>query len=158
MKKNVVLILILLLLSFAVVSAQESIPVDPTMHGETPAIEAVKQTIVDAYVNGMFLEGNAEAVKKGWHPECEIVIHQGEGIQKLPISYWIKRFTEHPGPLDPKVTHRFLHVHVQDYAAIAIVEIKSSDKPLYIDFMNLYKFKDGWKICTKTYYGYPRQR
>ncbi|MFC2139170.1 nuclear transport factor 2 family protein [Bacteroidota bacterium] len=27
---------------------------------------------------------------------------------------------------------------------------------MYTDFMNLYKFDDGWKIVTKTYYAYPK--
>jgi len=124
--------------------------------GEAKQVAAVKKTVVDAYIDGIFLKGDAGAVKKGWHAECDIVIFQNGTLKKLPATYWVKRLTEHPGPLNPRVTYKFAHVHVNGYAAIATVEVFDGEKPLYMDFMNLYKFEDGWKICTKTFLGYPR--
>lgn len=118
-------------------------------------IENVKEVIVEAYVNGIFLRGDYKLVKKGWHPDCDIVIFEKYNLNKLPAKYWIDRLKKDPKPLDPSVTYKFIDAKVTDYAAIAIIEIYSKGKPLYTDYMCLYKFKDGWKIVTKIYYAHP---
>jgi hypothetical protein len=119
-------------------------------------IENVKKTVVEAYVEGIFLQGNAKLLKKGWHPDCDIVIFENRGITKLPAKYWIDRLEKNPKPLDPSVTYKFIDVKVTGYAAIAIIEIFSDGKQVYTDYMCLYKFKDGWKIATKIYYAFPK--
>jgi len=123
---------------------------------DTVEIENVKKTVVEAYVEGIFLQGNAKLLKKGWHPECDIVIYENNGITKLPAKYWIDRLEKNPKPLDPNVTYKFIDVIVTGYAAIAIIEIFSNGKQLYTDYMCLYKFKDGWKIVSKIYYAIPK--
>jgi len=123
---------------------------------DTVEIENVKKTVVEAYVEGIFLQGNAKLLKKGWHPECDIVIFENGGITKLPAKYWIDRLEKNPKPLDPSVTYKFIDVKVTGYAAIAIIEIFSDGKQVYTDYMCLYKFKDGWKIVTKIYYAFPK--
>lgn len=119
-------------------------------------IENVKKTVVEAYVEGIFLQGNAKLLKKGWHPDCDIVIFENGEITKLPAKYWIDRLEKNPKPLDPSVTYKFIDVKVTGYAAIAIIEIFSDGKQVYTDYMCLYKFKDGWKIATKIYYAFPK--
>lgn len=117
--------------------------------------EAIKKIIVDSYVNGMFNEGSADAVKKGWHYDCDIVLFQQGRMIQFPAYSWVERFEKKPGPLHAGTKHEFTAVHVAGNAGIAVVEIYQEDKHIYTDFMNLYKFDDGWKIVTKTYYSYP---
>lgn len=119
-------------------------------------VENIKKTVVEAYVEGIFLQGNAKLLKKGWHPDCDIVIFENGGITKLPAKYWIDRLEKNPKPLDPMVTYKFIDVKVTGYAAIAIIEIFSNGKQIYTDYMSLYKFKEGWKIVTKIYYANPK--
>lgn len=119
-------------------------------------VENIKKTVVEAYVEGIFLQGNAKLLKKGWHPECDIVIFENGGITKLPAKYWVDRLEKNPKPLDPMVTYKFIDVKVTGYAAIAIIEIFSNGKQIYTDYMCLYKFKEGWKIVTKIYYANPK--
>ena len=123
---------------------------------DTEEIESVKKTVVEAYVEGIFLQGNAKLLKKGWHPECDIVIFENGELKKLPAKYWIDRLEKNPKPLDPNVTYKFVDVKVTGYAAVAIIEIFSNEKQIYTDYMCLYKFKDGWKIATKIYYAFPK--
>jgi hypothetical protein len=118
--------------------------------------EFIKKVIQEAYVEGIFLQGDAELLKKGWHPECDIVIFEKGGITKLPAKYWIDRLEKNPIPLDPSVTYNFIDVQVTGYAAIAVIEIFSDGKQIYTDYMCLYKFMDGWKIVTKIYYAFPK--
>ena len=37
-------------------------------------------------------------------------------------------------------------------SALAIVKVFYDSKQKYTDFMNLYKFQNGWKVVTKTFY------
>lgn len=113
---------------------------------------AVKKVVEDAYVKGMFINGSAEAVKKGWHEECEIVMFYQNQIRKTPITHFVERFEKNPGGLDKTVTHKFKYVDVTGYNAVAVVEIFSAGKHKYTDYLLLYKFEDGWKISTKTYF------
>lgn len=122
---------------------------------DSAEIQNVRQVVVESYVNGIFLKGDYKLVKKGWHSDCDIVILENGKIRKLPAKYWVNRLKEYPEPLDPNVTYKFIDVKVTGYAAIAIIEIFSKGRPLYTDYMCLYKFKDGWKIATKIYYAYP---
>lgn len=118
--------------------------------------EAIKKVIVDAYVDGIFNKGDAEAVKKGWHYDCDIVTFHKGRMSKLPAYFWVERFEKNPVPLHEGTTHEFTYVHVTHNTGFAIVEIYQGDKHIYTDYMNLYKFNDGWKIVTKTYYAWPK--
>lgn len=118
--------------------------------------EAIKKVIVYSYVGGIFNEGSAEAVKKGWHYDCDIVVFQQGRMIQLPAYSWVERLEKNPEPLHPGTEHEFTAVHVAGNAGLAVVEIYQEDKHIYTDFMNLYKFEDGWKIVTKTYYAYPK--
>lgn len=114
----------------------------------------IKNVIVQSYIEGIFLKGDAALVSKGWHPDCDIVILKDGNLTKLSAKYWVDRFEKKPGPLDKNVTHKITEVKVTGYAAIAIVEVYTSGKHLYTDYMCMYKFKDGWKIVTKIFYHY----
>jgi hypothetical protein len=116
--------------------------------------EAVKKAIVSGYIEGIFLKGDPELVKKGWHEECDIFMLRDKKLQKLPASYWVERLEKKSGPPRPdvKVTYEFEDVRVVGYAALAVVKIFADGKQKYTDFMNLYKFDSGWKIVTKTFY------
>lgn len=123
---------------------------------DSTEIKTIQNTVVEAYVEGIFLQGNATLIKKGWHPDCDIVIFENGSLAKLPAKYWVDRFEKNPKPLDPKVTYKFVDVKVTGYAAIAIIEIFSNGKQIYTDYMCLYKFNDGWKIVTKIFYAFPK--
>lgn len=120
---------------------------------------AIKKVIVDSYVDGVFNKGDAAAIKKGWYYDCDIVVFQKGAwgsILKVPAYFFVERFEKEPGPHKAGTTYEFNYVHVAGYAGMAIVEIFQEGKHIYTDFLNLYKFDDGWKIVTKTYYAYPK--
>lgn len=116
---------------------------------------AIRQVITDAYVDGIFVKADAAAVRKGWHPGCDIVTVQNGGLMKMPAHNFAARFDRQPVPLDKNARAEFTSITVSGYAAVAILELKSGDRPVYTDMMSLYKFPDGWKIVTKIFYTYP---
>ncbi|PKP35346.1 MAG: hypothetical protein CVU00_02770 [Bacteroidetes bacterium HGW-Bacteroidetes-17] len=120
--------------------------------------EAIKNVIVSAYVDGIFNEGNVNKIKAGWYPECDINIYNeiNDTCTKSKAFRFIPMFERNPVGLTPGTTYKIPMVHITGYAAIAIVEIYHKEKQIYTDYMNLYKFRDGWKIVTKTFYAFPK--
>jgi hypothetical protein len=147
--KKTLILGLLGILSLGVASAQSG--VDPSAERE-----AVKKVVLEAYVEAMFLKGDPVAVAKGWHPGCDIVQFANGSLMKAPAYNFVRRFERQPLPLDPKARAVFKTIEVSGYAAVAVLELLSGDKPVYTDMLSLYKFDDGWKIVTKIFYTYPR--
>jgi hypothetical protein len=120
--------------------------------------EAVRNIIVTSYVDGIFNEGNVDKIKLGWYPECDINIYNElkDTCTKSKAFRFIPMFEKNPVGLTPGTTYKIPLVHITGYAAIAIVEIYFGEKQIYTDYMNLYKFANGWKIVTKTFYAFPK--
>lgn len=125
------------------------------------AVREVKTTIINGYIKGVFLEGDVDLIKKNWHEDCDIVFFNPKDrtLQKgSAVDYFTKYFESKPGPLNENIEYEFKDVQVSGYAAVATVEIrdKTSSAKIYTDFLSLYKFKNGWKIVSKTFYAFPR--
>ncbi|MDD2965011.1 MAG: nuclear transport factor 2 family protein [Bacteroidales bacterium] len=144
MKKSVIMFL------FALFTAN-LVAQDDCHHHDKKAIE---RCIVTGYINGIFNDLSADAIRGSWYPGCEICVYlpQKDTCIKHPVSAFIKLAESRPerAPF-PKVTHRFKEIVVAGRAAVAVVEVFAEGKPLYTDFMNLYKFEKGWMIVTKTF-------
>ncbi len=147
MKKSIIVVVILVIFCLGVWSNDTKI--DPSKEEEK-----IKKVIVDAYIKGIITKGDVELVKKGWHKDCDIVILSRGKMRKLPASYWVKRLTEKPGPIETDVQYEFKNILITGYAAVAVVKVSYKNKPKYMDYMSLYKFQEGWKIATKIYYEY----
>jgi len=117
--------------------------------------EAIRNVIVTSYVDGIFNEGNVQKIKLGWYPDINIYNVMKDTCTKSKAFRFIPMFENNPAGLAPGTTCKIPLVHNPGYAAIAIVEIFHGGKQIYTDYMNLYKFADGWKIVTKTFYAYP---
>ncbi len=156
MKKSIILLLILTFLMFSSLFAFNA----PFAINDELEKEAIKKVIVSSYIEGIFLKGDPDMVKKGWYYDCDIVTFDPnrKQIRKLPALFWADRFEKRPGPLDENISYEFSEIIVKDYAAVAFVNVYNKDKSklIYNDIMSLYKFADGWKIVTKIYYGTPR--
>jgi hypothetical protein len=119
---------------------------------------AVKKVILDAYRDGIVNVGDVEAVKKGFHPEFNLlgITRDGTNVWKLPIANWIKsvekKKEEGKYPPKEKVSFKFLMVDVVGNAGFAKIEFYKGEKLAYTDFLSLYKFKDGWKLVAKIYH------
>ena len=147
--KKALIIVFLGILSLGLASAQSGVDLNAEK-------EAVKKVVQESYVDAMFLKGDPAAVAKGWHPGCDIVQFVNGNLMKAPAYNFVRRFERQPLPLDPKARAVFKTIEVSGYAAVAVLELLSGDKPVYTDMLSLYKFDDGWKIVTKIFYAYPR--
>lgn len=119
-------------------------------------VESIRKVIEESYVRGIHNERDVQLIKKGFHPDFNMLMLRGEGAPgKLPISDWMasieQRRQSEPGPAKVKTDHTFEMVDAAGTAAVAKIGLFREGKQEYTDYMSLYKFPDGWKIVGKKY-------
>lgn len=125
---------------------------------ETAEVEAVKELVMKAYINGAFNELNADEMRNGFHKDFAIYSAKGEEISKYPIAMWAEGVEKRKaGEYDPKDEkniweHNFAVVDVTGGAAQVKVELSNQGKKVYTDYLSLLKFDSGWKIVAKVYH------
>ena len=119
----------------------------------------VKQVITSAYIDGIHNSGPVENIRKGFHPTFSMLRLMENNVKPLPIEEWIKnietnRVKQSNTPIS-KVEGKFISVTVAGTAANAVLEIYRDGKKIFTDNLLLYKFTEGWRIVSKTYYRHP---
>ncbi|MCU4174800.1 nuclear transport factor 2 family protein [Carboxylicivirga sp. N1Y90] len=124
---------------------------------------AIKKVIQTAYVEGLQNEGDLSKIDAGIHSDFNLlgIDKDGSSIWKLPIAEWkekVKKRKEagaYPKTGDKLVSIKFLSVDVTGTSAVAKFEFYVGKEKKYVDYISLYKFKDGWKMVSKIYYQFP---
>lgn len=119
---------------------------------------AVKELVMNAYVNGAFNELDAESMSKGFHEDFAIFSAKGEEISKYKIADWVdgvkKRREADYNPKDVKNVWEptFASIDVTGGAATVKIELRNQGKHVYTDYLSLLKFESGWRIVAKVYH------
>jgi hypothetical protein len=122
---------------------------------------AVVEVVSAAYVDGIHNFRDPVAIRKGFHPDFEMLSLKEGRLEKLPIAKWIEaieaRNAKEPPPTDGKraTSAAFPRVEVTGSAAVCMVELTREGKLVFTDYLSLYKFADGWKIVGKIFYRHP---
>jgi hypothetical protein len=126
--------------------------------------EAVKKVIQSAYVDGLINNADQKAIAEGFHEGFRLIgIGKGNSMWNYPIYNWAedarlgKLEGKYPKKGDEKVTVKYLFVDVEGTAASVKLEFYVGKEKKYIDYLSLYKFEDGWKIVSKTFYSFPNE-
>ena len=121
--------------------------------------EAIKKVIQTAYVEGLQNEGDLDKIDSGIHPGFNLLgIGEGETMWSLSIADWKKKTEakkekgDLPRKEDDQISIKFLSVDVTGTAAVAKIEFYVAEKLVYVDYISLYKFPEGWKMVNKIYY------
>jgi hypothetical protein len=121
--------------------------------------DQVKQVVTSAYIEGIQNNGPIEDIKNGFHSSFNMLRLMDNDIKPLPIGEWIasieKRRQENPAPPANRTEGKFLAVEVVGNAATVKLELHRGGKLIFTDFLSLYKFNEGWKIVSKTFYRHP---
>lgn len=121
-------------------------------------LEAVKQVITSAYIEGIQNNGKIEDIRKGFHPTFTMLRLIDNEVKPYPIEEWIaaieKRRSE--GAISTVRTEaKFINVDITENAATVKLELYREGKKTFTDYLVLYKFTEGWRIVSKTYYRHP---
>ena len=116
---------------------------------------AVKQVVTSAYIEGIQNRGNVDDIRKGFHPGFTMLRMTDNTIKPLPIEEWItnleKSKKEATAPA-VRTEGKFIDVDITGTAAVVKLEIHREGKKIFTDYLVLYKFTEGWRIVSKTFY------
>jgi hypothetical protein len=137
---------------FFVSAAYAQQPVQPTDE------DLVKQVITTAYVDGIQNNGDVEDIRKGFHPGFNMLRLVDNELKPYAIADWIaaieqKKKDNVPNPA--RVTGKFINVDITGNAAIVKLELYRQEKKIFTDYLVLYKFTEGWRIVSKTFFRHP---
>ncbi|MCL4837719.1 MAG: nuclear transport factor 2 family protein [Thermoanaerobaculia bacterium] len=149
---------LLLLAPVAGARADEGAAPDPAA-----ARSEIIRVITDSYVDGIHNFRDPEAIRRGFHPEFEMLFLRDGHLAKLPIADWIARIEAQNAKEAPPAREgaartteaRFERLEIAGDAAVVRLELWREGKHVFTDFLSLYHFSDGWKIVGKTYYRHP---
>ena len=117
--------------------------------------EGIKAAVVAAYVEGIHINGDPEAIRAGFHPDFVMSILRDGEIVQVTRDEWIERIEEGRAKREanpkPDVAYEFTHVDQTANAAVARIELHRDGEHVYTDYLSLYRFADGWKIVGKIF-------
>ncbi len=126
--------------------------------GTDPEVDAIKRMITTSYIDGIQNGGSAESIRQGFDPSFTMLRLIDNQVKPLPIEEWItnleKRKKENPAPV-AKADGKFLSVDITGNASVVKLELYRDGKKTFTDYLVLYKFTEGWKIVSKTFYRHP---
>ncbi|MEE9372367.1 MAG: nuclear transport factor 2 family protein [Saprospiraceae bacterium] len=118
--------------------------------------KAIKELIVNSYVNGAFNALNPEAMEAAFHPDFAIFSSKGETLSRYEISDWVSSVRKRKS--DPKFDpsenvweYKFGFIDVTGQAASLKLEYHRKGELVYTDYISLLKYQKGWKIVAKVY-------
>jgi len=121
--------------------------------------QAIQQVIQSAYIDGIHNLGDVEDIRNGFHPGFNLLgVNGNNQLTKLPIYSWIesveKRKQQNPEgrPKEEKITCKYNKIDVTGNAAQAEIELYRKGEKLFTDYLQLYKFEEGWRIVSKIYH------
>jgi hypothetical protein len=122
---------------------------------ENVDIEAIKQVIEKAYIQGIHGNQDEETVKSGFHRDFAMLVMQDNALEKVVVDKWLTRVemmkTENPDLWEAETRHTFELVDVTGYAAVAKLEVYKGTTHFSTDYMLLYRFEEGWSIVSKIF-------
>jgi hypothetical protein len=116
---------------------------------------SVKQVVTSAYVEGIHNRGSIDDIRKGFHPSFNMLRLMDNEIKPLPIEEWITMLekTRKEAPTTPARTEgKFINVDVTGNNAVVKLELYRENKKVFTDYLVLYKFTEGWRVVSKTFY------
>jgi hypothetical protein len=119
----------------------------------------VKNVINTAYIGGIHNGGPVADIRKGFHPSFNMLRLMENEVKPLPIEEWVKNIeanrAKNPNAINPKVEGKFMSVSIAGTSASVVLELYREDKKIFTDHLLLYKFNEGWRIVSKTFYRHP---
>lgn len=125
---------------------------------QTSDEESIKQVITTSYIGGIQNRGSSEDIRKGFHPTFTMLRLIDNQIKPLPIEEWITNIEKSKAnnePVPPKAEGKFVNVDITGNAAVVKLDLFRAGQKTFTDYLVLYKFNEGWKIVSKTYYRHP---
>lgn len=118
------------------------------------AEDAVRRVLVDAYVSGVHVARDVEAVREGFHPDFVMLVNDGGRLVTVSLQAWLERMQLDGVPTSDTIRHSVREIDVTGDAATATLEVYENGTHIYTDYFSLYRFPEGWRIVSKIFHGH----
>lgn len=120
--------------------------------------EIIRQLVMNAYVESTQNLGSIDEIRKGFHPSFTMFRQIDNEVKYTTLDEWIvsieQRRKDAGGKL-PRTEGKILSIDITGTSAAVKMELHREGKLIFTDYLGLYKFKEGWRIVSKTYYRHP---
>ncbi|MGH7546311.1 MAG: nuclear transport factor 2 family protein [Gemmatimonadota bacterium] len=113
---------------------------------------AIRTLLVDAYVEGIHIDRDSAAVRRGFHPDFVMAVYDEGELIVVPLQMWLDHLQLDGRRTSHTIDYAFSSIDVTGSAATAKMEIYEDGTHIYTDYFGLYEFPDGWKIVNKLFY------
>jgi len=117
--------------------------------------EAIRSVVISAYIEGTQNQGSIDAIRKGFHPSFTMVRLMDNDVSPLALEDWIaaiEKRRKDAGANPLRTDGKILAIDVIGNAATVKLELHREGKLIFTDYLALYKFTEGWRIVSKTFY------
>lgn len=116
----------------------------------------IERLITETYLVPVYLKTNLEIIKTGFHEKFSMYVLANNEFSIRSRDEWIERLKKAREQETKKNTYAWLFelIDVEDQTAMVKIRITENGELKYVDFLTLYKFKDGWKVITKQFTTY----
>lgn len=118
--------------------------------------EAVRAVVTRSYVEGIHKNMGRDRIREGFHPSFVMQVLTDDGIASTTIDEWVARMPPEGQASTAEITHEIPTVSLAGDAAVAQVELYRDGVHVFTDFINLYRFPEGWRMVAKTFHRHPR--
>jgi hypothetical protein len=110
------------------------------------------EKVVWTYLDGLH-EGDTQKLASAFHEVSHLYALGPDGVMDVPRADWLKMVSGRPSPKSQALerTDRIVSV---DFSGpeTACVKVECAVPPRYFtDYLTLLKFKDGWRVVSKTF-------
>ena len=126
-------------------------------NAQNPEESAVRNVVTSAYIVGIHNNGDIDKIRKGFHPDFKMLRLVENKLQPLAIEDWIASIerSRKEGNKTEVTLGNFVSVDVTGNNAVVKLELSRNNKKIFTDYLVLYKFEEGWRIVSKTFFRHP---
>lgn len=118
---------------------------------QSPDLVAVQGVIESAYVTGVFITRDSNAVRRGFHPRFILSVLQSDTVLVVPLDAWLARLRLDGRRTSDQVQHTIDHISITANTAHVTMRLSINGRHVYTDYMGLYRFPEGWRIVSKIF-------
>lgn len=117
--------------------------------------QAIKNVIEKAYIEGILTTLDENTIRSGFHAAFQMFVNKNNGLEKVNLDEWLRRLSKmknnNPEFWEAKTNYDSIQINIVGHAAAIQFDVYKGEKFFSTDFMQLYKFDNGWKIVSKIY-------
>ncbi len=124
---------------------------------QTADADAVRAVVTRGYVEGIHKNMGRDRIREAFHPSFVMQALTADGVSSTTIDEWVSRLPPEGQAPAAEITHEIPTVSLAGDAAVAQVELYRNGVHVFTDFINLYRFPEGWRMVAKTFYRRPTE-